>query len=423
MNIRRSLVLYLLFPCVITLVQFRADDIIAQKALVVVPVADLLGTPLIKNNDALSYDNIPLAAGKFMRNQLCPRLHQVIFNEIVDIIGEQSSQVRINIPNIYYLSYSDRSTHTTYWTLRHNLIPLDTLKKKGLDLNNIPEPIAFSNNGLAMYNENTITLVLPWLERQSNRTFSAGTRFALTHKQNYKDFYSVYVFDPISTTFTTQNIPKELATKCNTSTSTHERRVQFVNLLRRWAHQEQGAIPYVWGGCSFITTCMPTSFEKRERPNKESATYYYTRKDVPTNPHVGFDCSGIIARAAQACGIPYFFKNTTTLAQKLRPLTCADAIAEGDLFWHPGHVMIIANLKKNTLIESRGYSGGYGIVHEIQISKLFLNIRTYDELVKAYFAKKPLTLLNNKGNRCSILTDYKILKLASIWNNTPIATP
>ncbi len=71
----------------------------------------------------------------------------------------------------------------------------------------------------------------------------------------------------------------------------------------------------------------------------------YERTECTQHPMSGFDCAGIISRAAQMCGIPYYFKNTYTLAHYLKSLSIDTHLQEGDLIWIPGHVMIVSDLK------------------------------------------------------------------------------
>ena len=46
---------------------------------------------------------------------------------------------------------------------------------------------------------------------------------------------------------------------------------------------------------------------------------------------------------------------------------------------------------------------------------LFKDINTFSELEKAYFANKPLYLLTKDEEISSTITNYKLLKLASVW--------
>jgi hypothetical protein len=144
----------------------------------------------------------------------------------------------------------------------------------------------------------------------------------------------------------------------------------------------------------------------------------FTREELPTNkPQPGLDCAGLIARAAHLAGIPYFYKNSLTIAKHLAPLNKKETISEGDIIWLPGHVMVVSSLKDNLLVEARHYSHGYGKVHEIPLSHQFKNINSYEQLAAHFFNKKPLQRLDKSGKVVQVLPDFKILKLASVWRN------
>ncbi len=51
------------------------------------------------------------------------------------------------------------------------------------------------------------------------------------------------------------------------------------------------------------------------------------------------------------------------------------------------------------LIEARGYSSNYGIVHEIPLHHLFKDIKIIDDLISEYHHQKPLKRLNKEGQR------------------------
>src|SRR5205814_4688733 len=115
---------------------------------------------------------------------------------------------------------------------------------------------------------------------------------------------------------------------------------------------------------------------------------FYEHERDTQSPKNGFDCSGVILRAAQIAGIPYFCKNTTTIAQCLTPLKSEQQLREGDLILIKGHVMIVSDITKNLLIEARSYGHGYGKLHEISIDQVFEGIETYKDLCDAYYEKK-----------------------------------
>lgn len=99
------------------------------------------------------------------------------------------------------------------------------------------------------------------------------------------------------------------------------------------------------------------------------------------------------------------------LATQNQALQANDQLEEGDLVWFPGHVMIVGDLKRNELIEARGYGGGFGKVQVISLDKYFANVKNYDELLSAYREKKPLIILKKDGTVQLIVEQFKLLKL------------
>ena len=227
---------------------------------------------------------------------------------------------------------------------------------------------------------------------------------------------SVYVFDPVHYRFNIIRIPKKFLL-LTTPRTKKEQIDLFVRILKSWAHQPAPyVIPYVLGGCSFINTYPTYQFELKQvigNNNTKGKAYSYNNAATQAN---GFDCSGIILRAAQMAGIPYFCKNTSAINTTLKSLSHNEQLHNGDLLLIPGHVIVAADTHKNTIIEARGYDHGYGKVHEIPLIEQFQNMHTFQQLVDAYRNKKPLIRLNKNGNVVQTIANYKLLKLASIWD-------
>ena len=127
-------------------------------------------------------------------------------------------------------------------------------------------------------------------------------------------------------------------------------------------------------------------------------------------PATGFDCSGVILRAAQIAGLPYFYKNTVTILNNLKPLTATDELADGDLIWLPAHIMVVSDVAQQLCIEARHYAHGYGKVHEIPIQKVFGNIPHYAALKQAHLNQTPIDRLDRQG-QVRQQVKIKLLKL------------
>lgn len=387
------------------------------KALTIVPVADLLGHPLTElleeKKVELAYEQIPHCG---QRSSLqAHRLHQLLFNEIITIEEEKDQEVKITIPNLYYENKNKAYTPNYYWALKKNFIPLEELKKYGIKLEKIPQPIDYSVKNQAK-DEQVAILIMPYHNKELNRTFSAGTRFVIDKKADENSFLiHLFAFNPLTKKMITIAVPKNMCIYQPNALTSAEKRALFVHCLKKWAALP-GIIPYVWGGCSFTNICTEDTVIAIQGINKRGETVIcYERAQPLSGPKQGFDCAGLISRVAQACSIPYFFKNTTTLAQNLRPLLPKELLQEGDLLWFPGHVIIVSDMKKNRAIEARAYANGYGKVHEVTLSDLFQGVKTYDELITAYHEKKPLYRLDKNKCITQKITLFKLLKLESVW--------
>ena len=186
----------------------------------------------------------------------------------------------------------------------------------------------------------------------------------------------------------------------------------FISHLKSWAHPVSGKIPYVFGGNSIQTFYKPTAFTYKEFVFQDKKkTFYHRDKKDKAAPCAGIDCSHLVARAAHIAGIPYFARNTTTIMKDLSPLTKKDTVENGDLLVWKGHVAILSDIEKGLLIEDRGYSHGYGIVHEIPFSEQFKNITTIAQLKDAYFNNRPIIRLNKKGEKVETIYNLQIMKL------------
>ncbi len=385
----------------------------AQQALTIVPVADLIGEPSGERfTDALVeniYKQLPYCGERLPYN--CQRIHQLLFNEMVIIEEEREKEVRITVPNVFFNKEYDTTPYNSYWSLKKNFITTAALKKHGLDFSTIPQPISYEKPR-SLQQQQTVALTIPYYEPKLHITFSAGTRFIKAENGQNSSHVKVFVLDPKKMTIATMFLPKKI---CITQTSNHaQQQKMFVALIRQWAHLKNGFIPYVWGGCSFTHYYIHDNFITKHA-QKNSITWY-ERPHSPLGPLSGFDCTGLIARAAQLCAIPYFFKNTSTLAKHLTPLTTKDTLKEGDLLWFPGHAIVITDIAHNLIVESRAYSHGYGKVHEIPLCNVFKDINNFSDILDAYYNNKPLYRLTKTGTVAHIIPTFKLLKLASVWH-------
>ena len=399
-----NILLYLL--CIACLLPAHAY----QQGVVLKPCVDLVGQPL--KVSGLSYEHLPHAGGRKRPFDACPRMHQLLYNETVEIIKEDQDELYIRVPHIFYITAQCKTPQSSFWTHKDNIVLLNTLNDKVRA--HIPAPIDYKKPN--QNHPNTITLARPWQSKTCDCTFSVGTRFMCRPIKKGAKKIVAYATHPHTQEFTTMAIP---TTHCITHHENNPNLIhsRYTKLLKDWAHIP-GTIAYVWGGSSLVPNKHINQYKERavSVDGPEATAYEY----INTAGHfkTGFDCAGLIMRAAQTAGLPYYFKNTTTLAAYLKPVAQAQDIKEGDLIWIPWHVMAIGDLKKNTIIEARHYSHGYGKIHEIKLNKEFKDIDTFTDLFNVVAQGKPLYRLNKQGEPIAIIREAKILAIDSCWNQS-----
>ncbi len=385
----------------------------SERGVVIVSVADLVGQPLATFYPSqiaeISYKTLPWSCYR-SHYEANARLHQLLFHEQVKIIERRGNEVCVEVPHVYYTTPNNPLPQTQYWTHAKNILSLSNLSAHGIDICKLPPPINFRND-VSQKNAAIISLIKPWHDQNTGITFSAGTRFLKTVKQPKTGMVVVYALNPHS------GIMKQLSLPCsavyNTCSKTMRQKTKdFISILRKWATNYRGCIPYVLGGCSY-TEVHDKNIFKVQRSHLTMHPLLYYNRPITRAVKTGFDCSNLILRAAQIVGIPYYFKNTYTLSDILRPLSSKDTIIEGDLIWMPGHVIIISDIKKNLIIEAHSYDGGYGRIHEMPLAKIFKNIYTFAELQTAYNSQKELQRLASNGRIQQTYKQFKILKLAA----------
>ncbi|MFA6066549.1 MAG: hypothetical protein WC707_05215 [Candidatus Babeliaceae bacterium] len=383
---------------------------IYRKAVVITPIVDLFFDQLSVRRPYSSlkelYNSMPCASSSASNG--CWRATQALFNDVVDVIDHKGEEVCIDTGRLFF-DAPDRIHLKNFWVHRDTLLFFDELVSAGVDISAFPEPINMVHQQ-AFKNKNIVTLIMPWHDPITKKKYSAGTRFVKV--ANHPTTIIVKIFDP--ETFTTHHAPLQKAlcvTEKNMTRS--ERQKEYVQLLKKWTMLHHGAIPYIWGGSSFLEAVGDDVQEEEASFGKQTVTLY--DRPYMSRPYAGFDCSGLVARAAQICGIPYFFKNTLTLARHLQPLSEKDHLEEGDLIWFPGHVMVVSSLLKHETIEAVGYGSGFGKVHAIKLHKRFLGITSYHKLLDYYFNKKKLTLLTKEGKLAKIIDNFVIYKFSSVW--------
>lgn len=404
--------------CAALLVLATASIVLAKKpykAVVIVPIADAAGSPIktffSESCAEQAYNTLPICGGKPLASSCCPRLHQLLFNEIGTVIKEEGQEVLIKISNCFYSTEHNHAPQHAYWTLKKNIMSLKKLEDQEISIDNFPAPISFYKPS-SITDEQVVTLVRPWNDEVTNQTFSAGTRFLKVVDQKPDQGVSVHIFNAHKKEWGTRTIPSSFLGE---NLSDNAKKIElFISLLKKWAHPDTGYIPYVWGGCSFTATAHEP-FNEKQNSSSDTACTFYEIKNFNAEPKPGFDCSNLIMRAAQVAGIPFFFKNSHTMTAHIKKLHHDAQLSAGDIIWIPGHVLIVADTNKNTVIEARGYKyKGQGRVQEIALNKIFKGIHSFEDLVKAWHAKQPLERLSDDGSIIEIIKHFKLLSMQSI---------
>ena len=384
----------------------------AVPALVIAPIKDLQVPTSRSTRDK-----------PCTKQLVCTRIHQLLFNEIVYLVAKKGDQVKVYIPNMFYVSKTKpEKLLSVFWTSKHNLIPLSALiprldkikqcpkicektKRKKSEILKpcrllkhkikpntmfIPKPIDHRLRNIERANKNIVTLYMPFHDPTTKTTFSAGTRFVKTKEQSIQNHATVYIYNPKTTSFKTIHIPKSVCVK--QLKTNKEKRKQFLRIIKQWAHLPHGYIPYVWGGNSFTHARK----DKRKKYNKYNLDKYII-PDTTIKPASGLDCSGLILRAAQICNINYFYKNSRTLKRYLKPIYQVKDLRNGDLIYYSGHVMIVSDIKNNKLLESKVNEYDISRVREINLNQAFQKIKTYKQLFNTT-KKKMVNRLDINGN-------------------------
>jgi hypothetical protein len=391
----------------------------AYKAVVIESVVNLIGQSMCSfyptTRIDLAYKKIPLCSGKINRWISCPRLHQVLFNEIVDVIDTVRDEVKVRIPTLLYITMRDKKPQDEYWGPRTAFVPLSEVSVCN-GISAVPLPVDY-HHPRAMA-PTVVTLTLPYHDSQTGLTFSAGTRFVYQQKKQdtkKRKHISVICYNPRICAVCTVRIPRSQCIVSADIDTRKKQREHFVNIIKQWAHMSSGYIPYVWGGCSFVQT-KSGPFKEKVRTRDGVKTSYFSYGKNMHRPYTGLDCSGLVSRAAQIAGLPYFYKNSYTAVEYMKPLKQGEHVQVGDLIWVPGHLIVISDIEQHLLIEARSYFSGYGRVHELPLNKVFHGINTYQELEQAYFKKSSIKRMDKSGAIQDSFVEYAILTLESIWS-------
>jgi cell wall-associated NlpC family hydrolase len=399
----RITIFYIIFFCLLGLF----NETTTWYGVINIPVVDLLAEAAQDQNPYISseryYQTLPPETIPQERN---PRVHQAVYNDIVDVKLVNGKEALVAIDQAHY-ALPGKPSSNWYWMQTKFITPLTAQALPVL-------PTACTRAG-------TVILKAPWTEPHSGLQFSVGTRFVRMSHYDTDNFFAVwfpswaapseYTLFWDSPKFWLSFISREKAHP-EEKVAQEKARQAMVSLMYEWIRAAQPRIiPYVWGGASLISVYPDYAPFLDEGP----ACYEdgcWSRFGQPT-PLAGLDCSGLIFLAARVAGFPYPYRTTTMLARNLPVLKKNQSLEPGDLIWFPGHVMVVGNIQRNEVIESRGYSSGFGKLHILHLQQAFKGVFTYQQLVKKFYQKESLELLDAQGQIRKVIHRFKIFKITN----------
>jgi cell wall-associated NlpC family hydrolase len=375
------------------------DDL--NCVVVTVPVTDLVSKPL-----SALYSDRPAAASyqkltysPEIGANSCPRTHQCVFNEVGKVCERSGEELLVEFPQFYHKDATgEKKSH--FWLFAANVKSLAEIKMCCGSLAAIPDVLGAES----CPNDLIIALIMPWIDSDSGLTYSVGTRFVRAPEKDTASKRAILINDFKRSSVKTAWIENELTIIPSQCTNPMQ---AFVEILRKWA-TVSNKIAYVWGGCSYCGEQSPEEFSLVQ--GDQSDVFSWDRPGS-TAPRTGFDCSGLILRAAQCAGLPYFCKNTTTLGALLSDISQDDEIQVGDLILITRHVMVIVDTEHHRLVDVIGYSSGYGRMREISFSDAFDGISSCQDLLAAFRQKKPLTLKNAQGSAYKTDDSFRVVRI------------
>jgi hypothetical protein len=320
----------------------------------------------------------------------CRRANQGLYGEVVECVRVITDIVKIEYGKVVYGYGPAGQPYKTMWMPKNSLKLLKQVAPRLLSMIPMDEKS----------NQQKLVLARPWQQ------YSVGTCFVRAVEHDTQESYGVYIPNFVEGTYAVELIPHYRCTVVEKRT-TEEMRALFLQLLFDLIDEatqnelHDGVVPYVWGGCSFIT---PN--ERDDFFHDQGAWYRSGGQGVC----MGYDCSGLIWRIAQCAGITFPWKVSALIGQSCRQVSSDDPLENGDIVWFAGHAMVVADIENNIVLEAVGYSSGFGCVHAIPLHKRFAHIQTYADLLVAHYDQKEIELLDSRGNEIKKVK-IRLLKL------------
>jgi hypothetical protein len=318
----------------------------------------------------------------------CPRDHQGIYNEAFCATRRGKHSFTITSPaikngNDQEISFKIESEHATLIDSGNPLI-------KAIPIFNPDKKI--------------ITLLYPW------GGYSIGTQFVAKASDQFNECYSILIPQFDTHTIREEQIPHIMTTECLPPDNNPKK--QFLDCVKKIVKTTRLAnytIPYVWGGSSFVANQNDHPFYL----NPDDGNWHLDRVEK-TMPYTGFDCSALIWRALHMIKKPLPWRNTGAMSKNYKPVMTYKELQNGDLFWFPGHIVIVADKEKNTIIQAHGYTNGYGKMYKTTLKEFFNEVNSFYELFQYSKSGKPLSLKRNQpcfAETDTIIADWSFLSI------------
>lgn len=381
-----------------------------HAVIIKVPIADCLGLaardidPSLQAAESTEEFYAQLAYSPEIGPYSCGRVHQCLFNEVGIIKEEKGDELLVEFPHFYYAS-SPESLHSQFWVHRSSVKLLADLKVPVHMC--IPAPLNYRH--IVPQSDNTLTLVFPWQDPENGWWYSAGSRFLGNAGADNDSCLGIHILDHASNTVRTALVPHSFLWLSKPKDITEAKQL-FVKIMHTWITHEKDVIPYTWGGCSYRGRCPQRDFILWETMRGNDKIANWQRPGEP-GVHTGFDCTGVILRAAQLAGIQYFCKNTTTIGLTFDDVPQDESLEEGDFILFKGHVLVISDIENNLAIDAIGYGSGYGCLREVALSEAFMDVATYDDLRHLANTQQSLGRKNSKGELVAIIPSFRLIRL------------
>lgn len=332
------------------------------------------------------------------------RLHQLVYNHPVYILKEFGYEAYVEAPGLIAMARG-KPVPLRGWVLKKHLTPMSAIHKRRFNDASFPDPLGI---GVKKGDGPELALIAPYKVPEAGITLSAGTHFVI--EEETQNAFQTSIWDAKKQMFHSLKIPKKIAL-VKLSLTKEAAVERFVKLMRFWATQKEGFIPYVLGGCSWLRNYEKLSFNRVKGADRKVV---FERAEKEDGQHSGYDCSSIIYTAAQIAGIPYGCKNTRAIHHFLKPMKKNERIEKGDLILFPGHVVVVSSVSPFRIVQARGYASGVGRIYECESRDLLSGVRSTDDLKALYSRAQPLPWIA-RGSRTTPYKTWGIFKIRSAW--------